>query len=107
MSLYVSIWPDRINEHTANELAIMGLVSIVLTIENIILVFLASIIMFKIKGVTLKKDRNYDENNKQLVYQCITSFKDQWDEVKRKPTGGSMSRSKRAAPSMKNLFPIS
>merc|ERR1712176_613210 len=107
MPLYVSIWPDRMNEHTPSELAMMGLISIVLTIENIILVFLASLAMFKIKGVTLKKDRNYDESNKQMVYQSITSFKDQWSEIKQRPSARTLNRSKRAAPSMKNvLFPI-
>ena len=40
--------------------------------------------MFIMKDVAIAigKERNYDENNKQKVYQSITSFKDQYDDVK-------------------------
>ena len=100
MSLYVYIWPDRGNGHTANELAEMGAISITLTIENIILVFLASWMMFIIKDVAIQKDRGYDDNNKQLVYQSITSFKDRYDDIKMRSSNFSLNRHK---PSMKRL----
>ena len=46
MSLYVFCFPELQNEHTASELGFMGTISIVLTIENIILVFLGLYFVF-------------------------------------------------------------
>ena len=75
-------WPSDPNKCTANDLAIMGSLSIVLTIENIILVFLASWMMFVIKDVTLSNNRGFDDQNKQLVYQSIGSFKERYEDLK-------------------------
>eukprot|EP00484_Ammonia_sp_Unknown_P028189 CAMPEP_0197025448 /NCGR_PEP_ID=MMETSP1384-20130603/5784_1 /TAXON_ID=29189 /ORGANISM="Ammonia sp." /LENGTH=884 /DNA_ID=CAMNT_0042453977 /DNA_START=20 /DNA_END=2674 /DNA_ORIENTATION=+ len=106
MSLYVYVWPDRsgTNEttgelYTSVDLVVMGCISIVLTIENIILVFLASWMMFLIKDVTMQGTRGYDDNNKQLVYQSITSFKDRFDDIKLRSSTFSLSRK----PSLKRL----
>eukprot|EP01084_Bolivina_argentea_P077774 141101_1 len=106
MSVYVYIWPGRgcnVDEcYDPNELAVMGTVSIILTIENIILVFLASWMMFCIKDVTLgARAKMMEDGNRQLVYQSITSFKDRYDDVKMRSSSYNLSRQKR--PSLKHL----
>eukprot|EP01084_Bolivina_argentea_P013119 24582_1 len=54
------LWQPGCNQndcYTAFELAQMGIVSILLTIENIILIFIAGLVMFKIKDITPSKNR--------------------------------------------------
>ena len=107
-ALYVHSWDGTgvnpgCNEEScfiASELAIMGSISITLTVENIILVFLASWMMFKIKDVTMSKDRGFDDQNRQLVYKSITSFKDRYDDLRMK---SKFSMSLQRKPSLKRL----
>ncbi len=111
-SVYVSTWDGTghnpgCNEtdcYTPSELAIMGTISIVLTIENIFLVFLASMMMFWVKDVTLSKERGFDDQNKQLVYQSITSFKDRYDDIKTRTTQFSLTGSKQAITATKGVL---
>ena len=91
-SLYAYFYPEwfeyennprmAAQNYTATSFAEMGAISIALTVENIILVFLTSWFMFIIKDVAVGNKRDYDDNNKQLVYQSITNFKDRYDDIK-------------------------
>merc|ERR1719203_1605437 len=88
-------WPGDPDTCTAQDLAKMGLISIVLTIENIVLVFLASWMMFCIKDVTLSNNRGFDEGNKQLVYQGIGSFKERYEDLKTRSSNFELQKNKK------------
>ena len=68
--------------HSPAELATMGALSITLTILNIILVFLASLMMFIAKDVTLNTSRGFDDNNRQIKALAISAFKEKFDDAK-------------------------
>ena len=81
-AICVAIDPSLAYGYTPESLAEMGGYSIALTIENIILVFLASLMMFYIKDVTLNTSRGFDDNNRQIKALAIGAFKEKFDDVK-------------------------
>merc|ERR1719242_1329062 len=76
------------------DLAGMASLSIILTVENIFLVFLASLLMFLIKDVTLNTSRGFDDDNRQLKAMAIGAFKEKFDDVKMRDNRKKMSQNK-------------
>ena len=62
----------------------MAIISLALTIENVIIIFIVSRFMFWIKNVYIPDDQNKD------VWQSVTNFKHQYKQLKSRRMAGLM-----------------
>eukprot|EP01083_Nonionella_stella_P014734 41322_1 len=88
-TIYEKAYPQYINEDYDDiSTIVMAIISLILTIENIIIIFLSARMMFWIKDIVTTQDRNQTQ-----IWDNITHFKQQNRQMKRTVASGNVFRS--------------